>query len=326
MPELQNENNDKTLEELLEELGPADQWDLKQFDQDEVDELLAASSRALNDSKADEIGHSAGSVQSQTHDDRQGNSSLAARGQSFETEDLREKAVDEDAEQEEVNDDQEADAYVQRLLDELAHEAASPDDADATVTPEHDFPLPPTKDATALSGPGSQPTEPKPPAPGPQQKSSSSSRALGAPRDVSKADSALAARFANLSFRGAAKTTNTSTSGPTPSDFPRVPSTIKAASSTGSSLTEPKPRFPAVPGAKGVGGAAVDQVDTWCIICLADATLRCLGCDGDLYCDRCWNEGHRGEGAGWEERRHRAVMYNRTKPGQKQKRRESVGL
>lgn len=56
-----------------------------------------------------------------------------------------------------------------------------------------------------------------------------------------------------------------------------------------------------------------EEIDTWCIICNDDATLRCLGCDGDLYCQNCWMEGHKGESAGYEERRHKAVLYSKKK-------------
>ncbi|OAG21581.1 hypothetical protein CC77DRAFT_986938 [Alternaria alternata] len=59
-----------------------------------------------------------------------------------------------------------------------------------------------------------------------------------------------------------------------------------------------------------------DEVDTWCIICQDDATLKCLGCDDDLYCQNCWMEGHRGESAGFEEKRHKAVLYSKKKKQQ----------
>ncbi|KAG9203594.1 hypothetical protein G6514_002612 [Epicoccum nigrum] len=60
-----------------------------------------------------------------------------------------------------------------------------------------------------------------------------------------------------------------------------------------------------------------EEIDTWCIICQDDATLKCLGCDGDLYCRNCWMEGHKGESAGFEERTHRAVEF--VKGGDKKK-------
>ena len=56
-----------------------------------------------------------------------------------------------------------------------------------------------------------------------------------------------------------------------------------------------------------------DDVETWCIICLEDATVRCVGCDGDLYCRRCWREGHTGEDAGYEEKMHKWQVYSKAK-------------
>lgn len=57
------------------------------------------------------------------------------------------------------------------------------------------------------------------------------------------------------------------------------------------------------------------EIETWCIICLADATVRCLGCAGDLYCNLCWKEGHTGPDAGYEERRHKAVALRKNTVG-----------
>ncbi|POR35489.1 Abscission/NoCut checkpoint regulator [Tolypocladium paradoxum] len=56
-----------------------------------------------------------------------------------------------------------------------------------------------------------------------------------------------------------------------------------------------------------------DDVDSWCTVCLEDATLRCLGCDDDPYCARCWREMHVGPAAGFDERGHRAVQFTRSR-------------
>ena len=51
------------------------------------------------------------------------------------------------------------------------------------------------------------------------------------------------------------------------------------------------------------------DMETWCVICNDNATVRCLGCEGDLYCAKCWKEGHVGKEAGYDERSHRWVKY-----------------
>ena len=35
-----------------------------------------------------------------------------------------------------------------------------------------------------------------------------------------------------------------------------------------------------------------DETQDWCCICNDDAGLSCLGCDDDLYCQSCWQQGH----------------------------------
>ena len=56
-----------------------------------------------------------------------------------------------------------------------------------------------------------------------------------------------------------------------------------------------------------------EEIETWCIICNDDATLRCLGCDGDLYCGYCWWEGHKSDDAQYEYTMHKALRFERGK-------------
>ena len=47
-----------------------------------------------------------------------------------------------------------------------------------------------------------------------------------------------------------------------------------------------------------------EEIESWCIICCANASIKCFGCDGDLYCWGCWREGHVGDDVGLEEKSH----------------------
>ncbi|OAR02850.1 hypothetical protein LLEC1_04643 [Akanthomyces lecanii] len=68
-----------------------------------------------------------------------------------------------------------------------------------------------------------------------------------------------------------------------------------------------------------------DDVDSWCTVCLEDATLRCLGCDDDVYCARCWREMHVGPAAAFDDRSHRAVQFTRDKKKKETPRKAALG-
>lgn len=103
-----------------------------------------------------------------------------------------------------------------------------------------------------------------------------------------------------------------------PSLFPSVPSSAPLKKGE---LGPP----PKVPGQgfnlPGFNDARDEDLDSWCSacephaspvaltpgICNKDAEVKCVGCEGDLYCRECWGEGH-GTGPG-QERGHKAVKF-----------------
>ncbi|CAM1504564.1 Fc.00g021550.m01.CDS01 [Cosmosporella sp. VM-42] len=103
--------------------------------------------------------------------------------------------------------------------------------------------------------------------------------------------------------------------------------TARLAALRAPSKTEDDLSLPEVPSSKPSGkpikrlttktNYTDDDMDGWCTVCLEDATLRCLGCDDDVYCTRCWREMHIGPSAGFDERSHKAVHFTKDKKKEK---------
>ncbi|KAK0515846.1 hypothetical protein JMJ35_001880 [Cladonia borealis] len=89
----------------------------------------------------------------------------------------------------------------------------------------------------------------------------------------------------------------------TPLHSLNLPSTPTTTPSTRKVRSEPKPQ-----------GFTDEEIDSWCIICCANASVKCSGCDGDLYCWGCWREGHVGPDVGLEEKRHVWERVAKKKP------------
>lgn len=87
--------------------------------------------------------------------------------------------------------------------------------------------------------------------------------------------------------------------------LPSVPTFSPAKKPTKVTLSDLRPKT----NGRTKGQFTDEEIDSWCVICNEDATVRCVGCGGDLYCAGCWREGHVGKEVGMEERGHRWVRY-----------------
>jgi hypothetical protein len=262
IPELQNENNDKTVEELLVELGPNDSWALGKDEDIEINALLKDAHSALKNGAAKEEDTAAAQEDTDT-------------AQADATPTIQPEADSETsaspsphASPKPLDLDTEAELTLQRLLDEIAIDP-SPSTLLSQVADDYEH----EKDL-----------DPPPP--------------YHAGPALDSVDDALARRFASLSVpqTQAATLVRTTDEDDDGLNLPSVPTTIQPHHKPGNSV-------------KAAAAASTDETETWCIICLVDAQVKCLGCDGDLYCTDCWMEGHRGEDAGFEERGHRAVTF-----------------
>lgn len=262
--ELLGDEDGKTVEDLLAELGPEESWQVGKNEQDDIENLLKSAKSAVGGQTVEDSCRPPYSDESKTPE-------TESNGRRYE--------APEHPEPTEEELDREADEYVAQILEEIKH------------APERSISEQQRDDGRMDVGQTSadnteQPVDPFPTAPIAEPDPPSYS-------DVT-ADDALASRFANLGL-------------------PSVPTIIKSpASQPKANPTQTK-------------GFTDEEIDSWCIICNEDATLSCVGCDGDLYCTNCWLDGHKGPDAGIEERTHKAVQYNKGGGVKKQPARGMLG-
>lgn len=275
------QDEDKTVEDLLADLGPEESWAIHQTEEEEVQDLLLQAKTALHPTydTSDPPNNLTGTSDQPSHPSDPNPWPSDIDLSSFAPEPSTppdSPSTNPSRADLALSLDAEADAHIQRIMDELRHEVSRrPSQPQPEVETEGDDP--PPYSHTDADADADADSEPPLRLPSPSRK---------APQPRSDPVQSLSERFSSLSLPSAP-------TAPPTINLPPPPSSTTFAdrnTSDNSTFTDA-------------------EIETWCIICLADATLRCVGCDGDLYCAGCWVEGHRGEGAGMEERRHRAMEF-----------------
>lgn len=269
------EIDDKTLDELLAELDRDDQWKLNPDDPDDIQKLLDEAKLAMPSDVP-------GSKTSPEGGEKEETTGKSKNGKEYLTKDLDMSvfALDDgdgdsgrpDEQRSKLEDEsREAQDIVAKLMDEVALEKAN-EPPDSGESSKLS-----AKDDEGDDGDFSLPSAPsKLPEPSTTESS----------KESLDFESDIAARMKALRGLGATNELG----------LPSAP-TFKPID---------KP-------AKGVMKKTFtdDEIESWCIICQDDATVKCLGCDGDLYCANCWKEGHMGPDVGWEERKHKWTKFKK---------------
>jgi hypothetical protein len=263
--------DDKTLDELLADLGPEDQWTLNPDDPNDIKKLLDEAKNALPNDKPSSVPLAKDAPEEYKADGKKPGKEFLNRDLdmsvfALDDEDSKQKGRESRLEDE----SREAQDIVARLLDEVNLERAN-ESKDTELAP--DEPEKSEEGEPAFSLPSAPSKLPDSPA-----GAESSKKSLDFESDI-------ATRMAALKGLGSMNELG----------LPSAP-TFKP-------LDKP---------VKGVMKKYTDEeVESWCIICQDDATVKCLGCDGDLYCASCWKEGHMGPDVGWEERRHKWTRFRK---------------
>ena len=243
------DEDDKTIEELLTEIGPEDQWTPKPDDAQDVQKLLDEAKRALPQDSSENL----------EDEDR---ARVAAPTDHTDT--LKNATITLSTPDEEIIDDVEAEAVIAQLMDEVDLDKSQDQKAE----------LDGREDDAATN--------------------------LDDPNDTQGSTNAASLELPSTPTSQPLRKYIEDTTPLFPSAPTSPPSSERKAASTGNRKVMKRQVYTDA------------EIESWCIICCDDATVKCLGCGGDLYCGKCWKEGHKGEVAGVEERSHRAIEIRRT--------------